>query len=170
MKRTTILASIWLFALASNPIVAQSTNSLTPTNAGLSIRGVQLSMLVSNNIVVAGSYSTLSFSATNASTNVFYLIDAHELTDLRVSLSGSLGKEIMLKEPLPTSGLIQLPPFSFSQIRIPPGGNWAWTTQVHFPKEIVPGNYRLKATRGVWTTNDGDNFSLESNVIQVQVK
>jgi len=126
-------------------------------------------MLVTNNIVAVGSDLTLSFSVTNASTNVFYLIDAGAETDFRISLSGSLGKEVMLKEPLPWNPQILMPPLSRISFDIPPATNWAWTTQVQFPKEIVPGNYRIKATRGVWTTN-GDHFSLESNVLQVQVK
>lgn len=144
--------------------VAQTNDPQTVTNWGKSVCGVQLSVALSNNIVAVGSAITVHCWIRNSSTNV---VTTHSFGqpryDFDVSLIDDSGKVYDLTPERSPQDI-----FFNTFIGIDPNKIYESDILLQLDKQIQPGNYELKVTRGILIQRKG--YGLESNLLEVQIK
>jgi hypothetical protein len=128
------LAAICFTIFGIGLCIAQ-TNFQAITNWGTSRSGVQLSIALTNNLIIASSETTLSVKIKNSSSNNIALMD-----DLTVYLKDKSGNEYMIKSPVL---------FHLERIveNIKSGEIRNWSIPLTVGKDIQAGDYTLKAAR-----------------------
>jgi len=165
-KSLSTIFSVFFLATAC---IAQSTNNLY----GKSVQEVQLSISVSNSVIVVGSELVISAEIKNLSTNVIYLSESSPEMDFNVLLTSDSGKVYKLTPPAVVFTRLL-------RTDLKPGESRDWIIHVGInkyfeppslvatDKNIEPGDYILKATRHFSKNNS--IFELESNLLKVQIK
>jgi hypothetical protein len=151
-----MIKSIWYLSL----ILFVGSSCLAQSNDH---QGIQLSIALTNNIFRAGSLIAISSEINNPSTNIVYLTETDPASDFVISITNDSGKTYRL-----TSDRSFFPRFLRVTINILPGKRRDWLVSLILDKNIEAGDYKLKATRSVYT--GGISFKLESNLLKVQVK
>ena len=155
------LLTICTILIGSNPCIAQSNNAAESLHFGKSIQVAQLSITATNNVIQSGGPLTIVTIITNASTNVIDVIHTGQPGDFTIALTNGEGKSYQLTEPVRDSSMRY-------KIAIRPGEQITRNILVTFGKNIEPGSYIIKASRLFWIRDD--RFTLESNLLKVQVK
>ena len=175
MKRIIlILSAIVILGLVVVPARAGSDSDQAATNWGKSVQGVQLSIVMATNVFQVGSSTTVEAVTTNSSTNDIVVDIFAPTIVFDVLLTNSAGKTYHVTTPMPIRG-----PRHF--VTIKPGEKSTESIPVTFGKtrfgdSVEPGNYTLRATRHFSSSKEdyihgGEGaFSLESNLIKVQIK
>jgi hypothetical protein len=168
-----------LLAIAFEEICAAQTNIFqSVTNWGESVNGVQLSISLSNNILSAGSSSSVQCRIRNLSTNTIGWWVVEPTQGFNVFLTDSSGKIYRLT-PLPiTNSVTAHITYSFA-CKVEEGGTYGYQTPINIGKSIKFGNYQLKANQYFYQLEPKDYFhivgkrqarELISNSLEVQVK
>jgi hypothetical protein len=133
---------------------------LPESDSGTNIFGMQLSITMSNSVLVAGHNTSLYAEITNTSTNTITVVETGPMTDFDVLLTTATGKEIDLTPKLNGEGFRMA-------IRLAPGQHRRWLIPVLITEDIEPGSYALEARRRFMVNRRW--FNSASNSLKVQV-
>ncbi|HEY5298049.1 MAG TPA: hypothetical protein VIK59_08985 [Verrucomicrobiae bacterium] len=161
-----ILGAVFIAILSLNVYSAQSNdNVLEFTNWGAPVCNVQLSVVVSNNVITIDSMTILHCCIKNSSTNIVQFGDTGApIYDSNVSLLDSSEKIFDLT---PTNRFPRSIYMNIS-VRINPEQTYEWKIPIHIQKDFEFGTYKLKVKRIIWIS--GKRYDLESNLQEVQIK
>ena len=140
---------------------------------GKAVGGVQMSVAMTNTVLVAGSTVIASIAIKNSSTNMIWLPEdaapRQGVPHFIISLVAGSGKVYGLVGGPSILDLARLegPKVRGQTIRIDPGGTGRW--QVPIPIQTVePGDYRLRVTHDF--SRNGRRAEVEATVSRVEVK
>jgi hypothetical protein len=147
-------------------IVAKQAYSQLNNDWGESVLGGQLSITVTNNLIVAGTNTTLECRIKNSSTNLISL--GHPLVlpdDTHLFLISSSDKLSELTPSRIFGSMIAGP-------AVKAGETYEWPKSFEIGTNFEPGEYKLKATRFIYSINGTNHqtVKLESNLLEVQIK
>jgi hypothetical protein len=160
MKTLTFVVITFLTIFASQ-VYSQSN-----IDWGESVFGVQLSIAVSNNLVVAGTNTTLQCRIKNASTNNIASVVHMMLPDAtHLFLISSSGK---ISELTHTSTLGS----AMLGDAVKASETYEWLKSFEVSTNIEPGEYKIEATRYIYSINGTNHQAgkLVSNLLKVQIK
>ena len=158
-----MVCGICAVVLWSGICYGQTSGSGTNTNWGESVKGVQLSITLSNNVILRGSTTYITATIRNSSANVITIVETGPLAGFDVLLTSSAGKLYKLKNHIRVKGRKE------TMLKLQPGGSYDWAIAATISKDIEAGEYMLQAIRRYWL-NDGPVDDLKSNSLKVQVK
>jgi hypothetical protein len=155
----TLVSLVFLGVIACN---AQSANSETNKCFGKSIDGVQMAITLNTNVIIAGSMIGITAEIKNSSTNAISMGETGPASDFDVSLGNDSGNKYKLTDTHPLILHYSL------RIKLNAGESRDWLIPVTVGKDVTNGVYSLKAKRKF--TMNGEVFSLESNLLKIQIK
>jgi hypothetical protein len=156
------------FAFSFAILFVEQAQSQSMTNWGTAKYGVQLAIIVSNDIIAADSTIPLRCYVTNGSTNVesFELQDPGEMFE--VSISGSSGMKYQLT-PGPPHKMVSSRHDNIHKLL--PGEVYEWIIPARVDKVVESGNYELKAVGNImWRSDKHDGYGLVSNALKVRIR
>jgi len=157
-----LLGVICAVVLGVDVCMAQSDGSQNITNWGESVHGVQLSVELNTNVIIAGTWSVLHCRITNASaTDSAYFVKepAH---DFDISLIDNSGKNFeLMSNPSGNPG-------SLVVLELKPGKTLERSIPIKVDKSVKPGNYTLKTEASVEITDGA--YALDANLLKVQIE
>jgi hypothetical protein len=164
-----ILMAMLAAALFANVCKAQSNSSQSVTNWGESVNGVQLSISLSNNILAAGSSTTVHYRVKNSSTNTVGWGVVNATQGFAVFLTNSAGKIYRLTPaPDTNSEVISV---NYALVRkVKAGGSCEGSVPIVVGKEIKPGNCQLEAIQYFFIGGKRPRHELVSNLLEVHIK
>jgi uncharacterized lipoprotein YajG len=158
-----LMMNLWAGTCIAQPNNLQY-QSKEVTKWGNAVEGVQLSVSLTNNIIVVGSTITLSAQIKNLSTNSITVYVKDPRSDFVVYVTNKSGKVFKLS-PEPDNSATYAIVFPIS---INSGESRVWSIPVTVGKDIELGNYALKVTKRF--ERNGNYFELVSNSLDVQIK
>lgn len=166
LLRLALLCTIVGAISWTNICLAQSNNSQPFTGWGESVYGVQLSIGLSNNVVIADSSLNLQCRINNSSTNLIFWPVINLTQGFIVSLTNNFGKAYELI-PDDTTKMMTI---TYSMpCKVQAGETYECSIPIKIGKNIDSGTYTLVAKR-VFFTADKKSHELISNTLQVQIK
>ncbi len=169
MRRTILILAAYFVGLGS--CCGQTKETLTPTQWGPLVAGVQLAIGLTNTVIHLGSNVVLSTWIKNASTNTIGIgITGDPIYDLHVSLIETSGGVHDMTPKGPHAAEPNLVAGMF-----PNETNRVYITIRSLDSGLRPGSYRLRATRPFLPktgnpAGPGDFRELVSNVLDVQIQ
>ena len=143
----------------------------TMTKWGNAVKGVQLSVSLTNNIVAAGSIITLFAQIKNSSTNPISVYVKDPRSDFDVYITNKSGKVFKISPDPDTNSPVYA---IFAPIFINAGESHEWIIPEIIGKDVASGDYILKVTKRVGENHsfgkNGNYFELVSNSLDVQIK
>jgi hypothetical protein len=156
-----IFAVLSFFAIVANQAYSQSN-----IDWGESVLGAQLSISVTNNLIDAGTNTTLQCQIKNSSTNLIAMAQPLMLPDdTHLFLIKSSNKILELTPSRVLGSAITGPAVKAGEI-------YEWHKSFEIGTNIEAGEYKLEATRYVHSIN-GTNYQggkLISNLLEIQLK
>jgi len=170
----TIAAMVFVATTSS----AAQTNGLVPfVNCLIPqktvLQGVQVSIVLGNRILSAGSTNTLDCSISNQSTNKIITIGNFPSISY-ISLTNSLGKFYIVSRnaALEHSGMNTFGGVSSADSfreDFEAGGSCGWAETFFIPRDIDLGNYWLRASQFVCTYDAKYSWTIDSNLVAVRI-
>jgi hypothetical protein len=165
------LMAIFVSALFINICAAQLSNAQSIANWGKSTNGVQLSISLTNNILAAGSSSSVQYEVENLSTNTigWGIVDATQGFD--VFLTNNSGKIYFLTPQPDTNSEYE----SYTYVlyyKMKPGEKYKNSVPISISNKIKPGNYQLEAKLhfSIAEKRPIHKYELVSNSLEVEIK
>lgn len=165
MKQLKILCLL----LASLVALASKAHSEATNQFGSPVFGAQLSVSVSNNVIMAGSKIFLHCLIRNSSTNdvIFMLTDTRLMYE--VSLIDDSGKNFELNNPDNYDG------DHIMNSKVSPGESREYYVPLMLNVKIKPGNYKIVAKQRIHIFRKPDRQGIQrgelvSNKLDVQIK
>jgi hypothetical protein len=144
---------------------AQTNDSQTVTNWGKSVRGVELSITLSNVVVTVGKPFALHCQIKNSSTNVVTMnYTGQPIYDFKVSLVSNSGKVYDLTPESKIPRALFLNTF----IGINPNETYECNIPLQLGSNVPPGKYKFKVTREISIQKKW--YTLVSNLLKEQVE
>ncbi len=166
------LKLVWMvaiFLMVAAPAHAQQTNSFNGSDTG-----VYLSIKTTNEIIISGASAVLSASINNQSTNLIYVHESdNPLADNIVLLASDSGKSYEVRPKETTSSIRPISRNLF--LDIPSGDSRQYTIAISPDPELIPGIYKLRVKRTVFSVKNGkiipgDKKEIESNTLNVEIR
>jgi hypothetical protein len=152
-------------------VTAQPIASLSNPNMPASVKGVQLSINLTNNVITADSETIINVEITNASLKVIRMVETDPLKDFNVVLISNQALPLKGEATYLTYQLTSdtsAHGYAKTLLEIGPGERRDWRIPVIISAGIQPGEYTLQATRRF--RSSGGDYELKSNFLKVQVQ
>jgi len=166
-----ILAVLITTAMTSSLCFAQTEQTLSITNWGAPLDGVQLSIGTTNQNLLAGSTNVLFVRIKNSSTNDAYIAGVSPVFTT-LFLTNNLGKSYRLTPDVFRSGRYisapaNFPPYNY---KVNAGDIYENSMPLVIGNNIPPGDFYLEAIQHFTITENGNIQKVESNLLKVQIK
>jgi hypothetical protein len=161
-----LLGLMFAMVFLANFCKGQSDNSLSATNWGQSVNGVELSISLSNNVIPLGSTTRLQCRVKNSSTNFITWGVLSPAQGFTVSLTNNLGKAYRLT---PDESKFTIISYS-STCEVEAGETYECSVPIVIGKNVEPGNYQLEANQHFLIRGKRPSHELTSNLLDVQIK
>lgn len=141
------------------------------TKWGNAVKGVQLSVSLTNNVVAVGSTISLFAQIKNSSTNPISVYVKDPRSDFVVYITNKSRKVFKISPDPDTNSPVYA---IFTPIFINAGESHEWIIPETIGKDVALGDYTLKVTKRVGENRsigeNGSYFELISNSLDVQIK
>ena len=170
MKKAAMVFWIWIVFLAPFFCMGQTNDKTNVFDWGDSVKGIRLSIAMTNLVWQNGASASVSAVTTNSSTNGVEIATNFPGLEFDILIKNQSGKRYHVATPLwyrgprgfiilePKSDIIEAIPVTFGKT-VTFGGN-----------DIDPGEYTLTATRSFTYPGQRDKFYVFSNPLRIQVK
>ena len=157
-----ILCTILLLTIGVATCASQSVDSITNTIYGKTIQGVQMSIVLSTNVLTRGCLIGVFTEIQNGSTNDIYLSEIAPATDFLIVLTDGQGNKHELTDTHPL-----IISHSF-RMKLKPGEKGNWIVPVPIGKNLPSGESSLEAIRKFQM--EGQTYHLESNSLKIDLQ
>jgi len=167
MKKLTILNLLLMFSIS----LAAKSYAETTNQWGAAVFGTRLSIVLTNNVLPAGSKVLLSCITTNCSTNNVYFVRTESRGMYEVDLLDDSEKRIELNNPANAGDT------SDRWGGVAAGKSFECPVPLLFDKTLKPGHYRLVARQEIYLKKNPGRKNLiygqgklVSNQLDIEVK